>query len=174
VKNTLTRRAAGVAGLEGLDELLTGPTAIAFVTDGDPVAVAKTLSDTARETHRLSLKGGVLEGRSIGADAVEDLAALPPLDVLRGQVLGAIVAPLTSMLGLVGASLQGLVGLVDARVDQLGPAGDEPRAEEARAEEPQAEEAQAEEPQAEAPPAGDEPAEEPEARTDETITEEEQ
>jgi large subunit ribosomal protein L10 len=119
VKNTLTKRAADEAGVDGLHEFLTGPTAIAFVNAGDMVAVAKTLSETARTTRRLELKGGLLDGKSIDADAVRDLATLPPLDVLRGQVLGAVVAPLTSLLGLVGAPLQNLVGLIDARIDQL-------------------------------------------------------
>lgn len=120
VKNTLTRRAAEQAGTEALLELLTGPTAIAFVHDGDMVAVAKALDETARSTQRLGLKGGVLDGRPIGPDAVKELASLPPADVLRGQVLGAIVAPLTGLLGLVNAPLQSLVGLIDARIDQLG------------------------------------------------------
>jgi large subunit ribosomal protein L10 len=127
-KNTLTRLAAQTAGVESLLELLTGPTAIAFVHDGDMVAVAKTLNDTARTTRRLELRGGVLQGRTIGADAVRDLASLPPADVLRGQVLGAIVAPLTSLVGLLGAPLTSLVGLIDARIDQLqsGTAADAP------------------------------------------------
>lgn len=148
VKNTLTRRAAEQAGTEALLELLTGPTAIAFVHGGDMVAVARTLDETARSTQRLSLKGGVLDGRPVGPDAVKELASLPPVDVLQGQVLGAIVAPLTSLLGLVNAPLQGLVGLIDARIDQLGgeaaapPAPTEAEATEASpAEEPVAEEA---------------------------------
>jgi large subunit ribosomal protein L10 len=119
-KNTLTRRAASAAGTEALLEFLTGPTAIAFVHDGDMVAVAKTLADTARTTRRLELKGAVLQGRTVNADAVRELAMLPPEDVLRGQVLGAIVAPLTSLLGLVSAPLTNLVGLIDARIEQLG------------------------------------------------------
>ena len=125
VKNTLTKRAADEAGVDGLHEFLTGPTAIAFVKAGDMVAVAKTLSETARTTRRLELKGGLLDGKSIDADAVRDLATLPPMDVLRGQVLGAVVAPLTSLLGLVGAPLQNLVGLIDARIDQLQAGGAE-------------------------------------------------
>ena len=125
VKNTLTKRAADEAGVDGLHEFLTGPTAIAFVNAGDMVAVAKTLSETARTTRRLELKGGLLDGKSIDADAVRDLATLPPMDVLRGQVLGAVVAPLTSLLGLVGAPLQNLVGLIDARIDQLQAGGAE-------------------------------------------------
>jgi len=122
-KNTLTRRAAEAAGVESLLELLTGPTAIAFVHDGDMVAVAKTLNETARSTRRLELKGAVLAGRPVTADGVRELASLPPAEVLRGQVLGAIVAPLTSLMGLVSAPLQNLVGLIDARIDQLQAAG---------------------------------------------------
>ena len=106
--------------MEALLGLLDGPTAIAFVHDGDMVAVAKALDETARTTKRLRLKGGVLSGRAIDADGVKGLASLPPADVLRGQVLGAIVAPLTGLVGLVNSPLQGLVGLIDARVDQLG------------------------------------------------------
>ena len=63
VKNTLTKRAAEEAGLETLTALLDGPTAIAFVGDGDMVAVAKTLNDTAKKTKILSIKGGILQGR---------------------------------------------------------------------------------------------------------------
>jgi len=124
VKNTLTKRAAEAAGVDALNDFLTGPTAIAFVNAGDMVAVAKTLSETARTTRRLELKGGVLDGKSIDGDAVRDLATLPPFDVLRGQVLGAVVAPLTSLLGLVSAPLQSVVGLIDARIEQLQAAGD--------------------------------------------------
>ncbi|MCC6223599.1 MAG: 50S ribosomal protein L10 [Thermoleophilia bacterium] len=121
VKNTLTRRAAEAAGVEALLEHLTGPTAIAFVHDGDMVAAAKALDETARQTRRLELKGGVLAGRAVGQDDVKQLASLPPVDVLRGQVLGAVVAPLTGVLGLVSAPLTDLVGLIEARIEQLGP-----------------------------------------------------
>jgi large subunit ribosomal protein L10 len=120
VKNTLTKRAAEEAGLQTLTELLDGPTAIAFVGDGDMVAVAKTLNDTARRTRILSIKGGILQGAPLAADQVVELASLPPADVLQGQVLGAIVGPLTAIVGLFAAPLQNLVGLIDARVDQLG------------------------------------------------------
>ena len=67
-----------------------------------------------------SLRGGVLQGRTVTADEVESLAKLPPVDVLRGQVLGAIIAPLTAIAGLVNAPLQNLYGLIDARIEQLG------------------------------------------------------
>ena len=92
VKNTLTRRAAEAAGVDALLALLEGPSAIAFIeSDGDMVAVAKALADSARETQVLVIRGGILQGREISASDVEELAKLPPFDVLRGQVLGAIV-----------------------------------------------------------------------------------
>jgi large subunit ribosomal protein L10 len=121
VKNTLTRRAAEAAGADALLALLEGPTAIAFLeAGGDPVAVAKTLADAARDTRILAIRGGVLEGRTMTADEVDELAKLPPVDILRGQVLGAIVAPLNAIMGLVTAPLQNLYGLIDARIEQLG------------------------------------------------------
>src|SRR5437764_2826935 len=121
VKNTLTRRAAEAAGAEALLALLDGPSAIAFLeADGDMVAAAKALADAARETRLLAIRGGILEGRPMTAAEVESLATLPPLDALRGQVLAAIVAPLTALLGLVTAPLQNLHGLLDARIEQLG------------------------------------------------------
>jgi large subunit ribosomal protein L10 len=121
VKNTLTRRAAEAAGADALLALLEGPSAIAFIeSDGDMVAVAKALADSARDTKVLEIRGGILAGRSISGADVEELAKLPPFDVLRGQVLAAVIAPLTSLLALVSAPLQNLVGLIDARIDQLG------------------------------------------------------
>ena len=120
VKNTLTRRAAEAAGADQLLALLEGPSAIAFVeSDGDPAAVAKALADSARDTKVLEIRGGIMQGRTISSADVEELAKLPSLEVLRGQVLGAVIAPLTSLLALVNAPLQDLVGLIDARVDQL-------------------------------------------------------
>ncbi|HEY2073013.1 MAG TPA: hypothetical protein VGG88_05520, partial [Gaiellaceae bacterium] len=80
-------------------------------------------ADMARESKVLAIRGGVLEGRIVSAEEVESLATLPPVDVLRGQVLAAIVAPLTSLLGLVTAPVQNLYGLIDARIEQLGGEG---------------------------------------------------
>jgi large subunit ribosomal protein L10 len=119
VKNTLTRRAAEEAGVEALKDFLDGPTAIAFVGDGDMVAVAKTLSDTARRTKVLAVRGGILQGQTITADQVRDLATLPTLDVLQGQVLGAIVGPMNAVVGLFTAPLRDLVNVLDARIQQL-------------------------------------------------------
>jgi large subunit ribosomal protein L10 len=133
VKNTLTRRAAEAAGADQLLALLEGPSAIAFVeSDGDPAAVAKAFADSARDTKVLEIRGGIMQGRTISS-ATYELAKRPPLDVLRGQVLAAVIAPLTSLLALVNAPLQNLVGLIDARVEQLeaqgGGQGAEPKTE---------------------------------------------
>ncbi len=174
VKNTLTRRAAEEAGTEALLALLEGPTAIAFIeADGDMVAVAKALADAARTTHVLAIRGGILEGSPIGEDEVRNLATLPPVDVLRGQVLGAITAPLMTVVGLISAPMRDLVGLIDARIEQLQAQGDtsgsEAPAADAPAREPVAE-AATEDPSAEA-----ETAEEPvaaEATEEEPVTDE--
>jgi len=159
VKNSLTRRAAEAAGADALLTLLDGPTAIAFLeAGGDPVAIAKALADSARTTKVLAVRGGVMQGRTITAEDIEELAKLPPIDVLRGQVLGAVTAPLTSIVALFSAPLQDLYGLVQARIDQLGgetetiaepEAPAEPVAE--AAPEPEVEAEAAEEPVAEAP-----------------------
>jgi large subunit ribosomal protein L10 len=136
VKNTLTRRAAEAAGADALLTLLEGPSAIAFLdADGDMVAAAKALADMARDSKILAVRGGVLQGRTMTAAEVENLATLPPADVLRGQVLAAIIAPLTAIAGLVNAPLQNLYGLLEARIEQLGGPG----AAAAAPEEPQAE-----------------------------------
>jgi large subunit ribosomal protein L10 len=160
VKNTLTRRAAEAAGAEALLALLEGPSAIAFVeSDGDPAAVAKALRDAATSTKVLAIRGGVLEGVAMSADEVESLAKLPPVDVLRAQLVGAIVSQLTTIVALVTAPLRDLAGLIDARIEQLQEQGDTsaadaaPAAEAAPAEEPAAEEPAAEEPAAEEPTA---------------------
>jgi len=175
VKNTLTRRAAEAAGTEGLLALLDGPSAIAFLeADGDMVATAKALADAARETNVLEIRGGIMQGRAVTAEEVEILAKLPPADVLRGQVLGAIVAPLTALTGLLNAPLENLRGLIDARIEQLGgeeaEAAPEPEAE--AAPEPEAEAAPAEEAPAEEAPAEEEPVAESEPAAEETTTDE--
>ncbi len=145
VKNTLTRRAAEAAGADALRAMLEGPTAIAFIeADGDMVAVAKALADSARTTKILAIRGGILDGSPIGEDDVKNLATLPPLDVLRGQVIGAITAPLMTVVGLISAPVRDLIGLIDARIEQLQAQGDTSGAEapaepEASAEEPEPE-----------------------------------
>jgi large subunit ribosomal protein L10 len=152
VKNTLTRRAAEAAGADALLTLLEGPSAIAFLeADGDMVAASKALADMARESRVLEIRGGVLQGRAMSAAEVESLATLPPTDVLRGQVLAAIIGPVTALHGLVSAPLQNLHGLIDARIEQLGGAEAAPHVEEPASDE------ETPEPAAEPTAEGDEP-----------------
>ena len=126
VKNTLTRRAAEAAGAEAVLALLEGPSALAFLeSDGDPVAVAKALRDAARATRVLALRGGVLEGAPLSADQIEQLATLPPFEVVRGQAVGAIAAPLMVVVGLFAAPMRDFVGVIDARIRQLEEQGTE-------------------------------------------------
>jgi large subunit ribosomal protein L10 len=184
VKNTLTRRAAEAAGVDTLLAMIEGPTAIAFLeSGGDPAAVAKALADTAKTTRVLAIKGGLLEGRPVSAEEVEALAKLPPADVVRAQLLGAITAPLTTIVALFNAPLQDLVGLIDARIEQLQAEGDTSAAEaEAPAAEPEApaaeeletsEEAETPVAEAEAAPAPAEETEEAPAAEAEPVTNEE-
>jgi large subunit ribosomal protein L10 len=169
VKNTLTRRAAEAAGTDALLTLLDGPSAIAFLeADGDMVAAAKALADSARETNVLEIRGGIMQGRTVTAAEVETLAKLPPEDVLRGQVLGAIVAPLTALAGLLNAPLQNLIGLIDARIEQLGGEESEPEPEPAAEAAPAEEAPAAEEESVEEAPAEEEPAVEESSAEDTT------
>jgi large subunit ribosomal protein L10 len=177
VKNTLTKRAAEEAGTTEVLELIDGPTAIAFLeADGDPVAVAKVLNETSRANDVLVIRGGLLEGMVVGDAEIKRLATLPPAEVLRAQLAGAVFAPLTTVVGLFTAPLRDLVGIIDARIRQLEEQGEtapelEPEAE------PEAEaEATQEEPQAEAPAEGatEEQTEEPSAEAEQASADEEE
>jgi large subunit ribosomal protein L10 len=184
VKNTLTRRAAEAAGADALLALLEGPTAIAFVdSGGDPAAVAKALADTARDTKLLAIRGGVLDGAAVSGEQVDELAKLPPVDVLRGQFVGVVVAPLTQLAALIAAPLRDLVGLLDARIEQLGgavgadapaAAEPEPAAEAEGVEEPPADESDEEQPADEPQAAETEPEPEASAAGEETEDKEEE
>jgi large subunit ribosomal protein L10 len=118
-KNTLLRLAARNSGVEGADDLLAGPTAVAFCY-GDIVAPAKTLTDFARTTRVLNVRGAVLDGRLITPEDVTRLGALPPAEQLRAEVVGAIGGPLAGFVGVLNGLLQTLVGTLEARGEQLG------------------------------------------------------
>jgi large subunit ribosomal protein L10 len=176
VKNTLTRRAAEEAGVKELLDLIDGPTAIAFIdADGDPAAAAKILNDTARAHDVLVIRGGLLDGDTVTDVEVKRLATLPPADVVRAQLAGAVAGPLTTVVGLFTAPLRDLVNVIDARITQLQEQGEtvpEPEAE-APAEEPVAE-AGASEPEASAEeaPAEEAPTAEPAQESNEEGQEE--
>ncbi len=113
VKNTLTSRAAKAANIDGLDQYLSGPTALAFGIN-DVVVPAKILADFAKEHKKLELKGGVLEGKVIDIAAVKNLANLPSREVLLGQVAGVLQAPLRGLATVLSGPLRNLTYAVEA------------------------------------------------------------
>src|SRR4051794_36793127 len=154
VKNTLAKLAATEAGISGFDELLTGPTAIAFL-NGDVVVAAKGLRDFARAHPALIIKGGYLDGHTIDAAEVAKLADLESREVLLGKLAGAMLASLQNAVFLFNAPLAQaarLAGALQAKAEQdpsilaggappeSGSAPAEPAAEEAPEAAPAAEE----------------------------------
>lgn len=152
VKNTLARRAAGETGREALLPYLDGPTGLLWVK-GDPAVAAKAL-DTFAQAHAeaMTIKGGLLEGADLPADAVGRLAKLPSRDQLLAQLAGGIAAPLTGLAGSLNALIGGLarsLGAVQAQRADEAPAEAAPAAPAEASSEP-ASEAPAE-PSSEAP-----------------------
>jgi large subunit ribosomal protein L10 len=127
-KNTLVRFAARDAGLE-IDELLTGPTAIAFVgerSDGeqaDPVVVAKALRDFARGNPALVVKGGVMSGAPLSAEQARALADIEPREVLLARLAGGFAAPMQQFAGLLQALPRNFAYGLKALIDKGGAAG---------------------------------------------------
>lgn len=113
VKNTLTSRAAKAANIDGLDQFLSGPTALAFGAN-DVVMPAKILNDFAKDHKKLELKGGVLEGRVIDLTAVKELANLPSREALLGQLAGMLQAPMRGLVNVLSGPLRNLTYAVEA------------------------------------------------------------
>ena len=151
VKNTLTKRAATEAGIEGFDEFLVGPTAIAFIAaDGDVVEAAKSLRDFAKANPALEIKGGILDGNPIGAKEIAKLADLESREVLLGKLAGGMLATLSQAVYLLNAPLAQaarLAGALEAKAQEdpsilaggAGQASAEPAAAEEAPEAPAAE-----------------------------------
>jgi len=116
-KNTLAKRAATEAGLGGLDDLFSGPTALAFVS-GDPVEAAKCLREFAKANPPLVIKGGVFEGKALTADEVRALADLESREVLLAKLAGAMKANLSKAAALFQAPLSKTARLVAALEDK--------------------------------------------------------
>jgi large subunit ribosomal protein L10 len=117
VKNSLTERAADKAGTAELKELLDGPTALTLVS-GDPALAAKALSDTARALHILDFKGGLMNGNALTADEIRSIARLPSREVLHGQLVGTIAAPLSGLVRTLNALVSGLAVQLQQIADQ--------------------------------------------------------
>jgi large subunit ribosomal protein L10 len=120
VKNTLTKLAATEAGVDGFDDLLNGPTAIAFI-NGDVVEAAKGLRDFAKANPALVIKGGYIDGASMDAKEIAKLADLESREVLLGKLAGAMLASLSQAVYLLNAPLAQaarLVGALEAKAQQ--------------------------------------------------------
>ncbi|MGI8511529.1 MAG: 50S ribosomal protein L10 [Solirubrobacteraceae bacterium] len=107
VKNSLTERAADEAGATSLRPLLDGPTALTFVR-GDAAAAAKALADFARAEELLEFKGGVMDGAEVSVDEIQAIARLPARDVLYGQLVGIVAAPITGLARGLNGLLSGI------------------------------------------------------------------
>jgi large subunit ribosomal protein L10 len=176
VKNRLAKRAAADAGVDDLDDLLTGPTALTLI-NGDAVIAAKAISNFSREHEVLAYKGGFMDGAPLDEDGFKTIARLPGLDVLRGQLVGITASPLTGLVSGLNNMLSGL-GRQLAQIAEQGLVTGEAPAEAAPEEpaaEPESEEPAAAE-EAEEPAAEEETSEEPPAEEspEETESEEQQ
>jgi large subunit ribosomal protein L10 len=167
VKNRLAKRAAADAGVDDLDDLLTGPTALTLI-NGDAVIAAKAISNFSREHAVLAYKGGFMDGAPLDEDGFKTIARLPGLDVLRGQLVGITASPLTGLVSGLNNMLSGL-GRQLAQIAEQGlvtgeapaeaapeepaaePESEEPAAAEGAADEPETEETSGEQPAEEAP-----------------------
>jgi large subunit ribosomal protein L10 len=175
VKNTLTLLAADKAGAESLKGVLEGPTAFTFVTpeDGDVALAAKALAQFKREHDLLDFKGGLMNGEPLTAEQIAELARLPARDVLHGQVVAMIAAPITGLVRTLNALITGLAIQLKQIADEgMVPVGGE--AEAAAADEATAPDAAAEEEPATPGEASAEeaPSEDPAAAEEEPATEE--
>ncbi|MGH3728123.1 MAG: 50S ribosomal protein L10 [Micromonosporaceae bacterium] len=112
-KNTFIKKAAAEAGIEGLDDLFNGPTALAFIA-GDPVEAAKSLRDFAKDNPALVVKGGVMEGKTLSAAEITRLADLESREVLLAKLAGAMQANLSKAAGLFQAPLSQVARLAAA------------------------------------------------------------
>ncbi|NLT57489.1 MAG: 50S ribosomal protein L10 [Clostridiales bacterium] len=113
VKNTMTRFAAEKVGMEGLDEILNGTTALALSFD-DPVSPAKILSEYAKKHDNFKIKLGFVEGKVISPAEVGALAALPPREVLIGMVLGTMNAPIAGLATVLNGTIRSLALALNA------------------------------------------------------------
>lgn len=118
VKNTLAQIALKQVGWPVPEELLTGPIAVSFAY-GDVAAVAKLLTEYARETKILQVKGGIMEGKVLDATQVGSVADLPPREVLMAQLLGLIQQPGARLAGVLNATGNKLAATIKAYVDKL-------------------------------------------------------
>ena len=119
VKNTMLKRALDEAGIEGLEGVLEGTTAIAYNKE-DYVVSAKILSEFAEKSKTFELKAGFVDGNALDAAGVKELAALPPKEVLVAKALGGLNAPITGFVTVLNGTLKGLVVAINAIAEKQG------------------------------------------------------
>ncbi|MEQ8237277.1 MAG: 50S ribosomal protein L10 [Syntrophomonadaceae bacterium] len=117
LKNTMFRFALQQSGFGDIAQQITGPNAVVFSQE-DPVGPAKTIFEFAKTNKELEIKLGILQGQMIDADKIKDLAQLPPREILLGQVVGTMQAPITSFVRVLNANLTGLVRALDGIREQ--------------------------------------------------------
>ena len=161
VKNTLLRLAANQVGLEELDSMLHGPTALAV--SEDPVAPAKILFDYAKQNDKMEIKTGFMDGKVMSMDELTTLAKTPSKETLIAKIMGSLNAPASNLVRLLNTIVEGGEEIADLIAKKAGEATEAPAEAEAPAEEA---------PVAEAAPAAEEAAEPVEEATEETPAEE--
>ena len=119
VKNTLTERAVDAADAETLKALLEGPTALTFVR-GDAALAAKAIAGLQRQTETLAFKGGLLDGDAVDAEQIRAISRLPARDVLLGQLVGVVAAPITGVVRTLNALIAGLASQLGQLAEQRG------------------------------------------------------
>lgn len=125
VKMSLARRAADAEGLGSLDEILVGPTALAFAA-ADPVPVAKALRDFANDHEHLIVKGGVLAGEILPPEKVAKLADIEPREILLSRIAGVFEAPMVKLAGLLQALPRNAASMFSQLLDKKEEAGETP------------------------------------------------
>ena len=118
-KNTLTKIAADRVGISGLDPVLEGPLALALVYE-DVVGASKAVTDFARISRILTVKGAVIDKRFISPSDVEALATMPPREVLLGKFVGLLASPMARTVGVLGGPSRSIAYLLNSRAEQLG------------------------------------------------------
>ncbi len=113
LKNRLVQKAFNELGYTDFDEALNGPTAVAFA-NGDPVAPAKILLESADKYKKMTVKCGMIEGSYINVDGVKELATLPPKEVLVAKLLGTLEAPISGLARVLNETVAGLARVLNA------------------------------------------------------------
>ena len=134
VKNTLTSRAAKEVGLEALDPILNGPTALAMSVD-NPVAPAKIIAEFAKKHEALEVKAGFMDGAVMSIDEVKTLAATPTREELLAKMMGSMKSPISGLVRLLNTIVEGGVEMVDLAANKAAEAAPAEEATEAPAEE---------------------------------------